>query len=375
MKPHDFVEEFVLPLVAGGTLHVGAPLGRAGYDKLRDTKIAIELDGAILEARSAIAGELLVDAVPPLLDAEALRLAVAVHDMLFLFHPGAEAISVRDRRLDQVAQFAGTLASLTPSRDPQALVARHTMLHLLPSLARTDVQVSFWVGKREFHGEEPPRRLVAWPNLRRVRQERRRVNCFAESASHPLAGGVVQQLLEGSPLTDLLHPVRLEPRFSLGKHADTLFEPELARLVAYAWLDAGLPKVGGAIAGAVLAELDGESRRQARFACAFLAHLHLCTLMGPQSEPRDPRAPRTVARFAVGGDPGLRDFYGLFAALHKEAPDLSAPADVLRDRSLSKKVDEHALACAAACGVTRVRELGTLVARAVGTIALAASNE
>ncbi len=375
MKPLEFVSDFVLPLVAGGTLHVSAPLGRAGYHRLRELKIPAELDGAILEARSAIAGELLVDAVPPLLDAEAFRLAVAVHDLLFLFHPGTASFSVRDRRLDEVARFAGTLGSLTESRDPQTLVARHTMLHLLPSLARTDVQVSFWVGKREFHGEEPPRRLVAWPNLRRVRQERRRVNCFAESASHPLAGAVVQMLLEGSPLTDLLHPVRLEPRFSLGKHADTLSDPELARLVAYAWLEAGVDRVGGAIAGAVLADLDGDSRRQARFACAFLAHLHLCSLLAPQSEPRDPRAPRTVTRFAVGGDPALRDFYGLFTALHKNAPDLCAPADVHRDPRLAKRVADHAGACAAACGVTRVRELGALVARAVGTVALAASNE
>jgi hypothetical protein len=155
MTPDRFAEQFLLPLVRGGTLHVGAPLGRVGLEKLR----AASLDGALAAdialARQAVAAELLFDPIPPPLDLEALRLAVAAHDLLFLAHPRAAAVGVRGR-LGDIAEFASKLAKLPPTLDADTLVARHTLLHLLPALGRTDVRVSFWVGKREFHGEEPP---------------------------------------------------------------------------------------------------------------------------------------------------------------------------------------------------------------------------
>jgi len=366
LAKRSFIADFVRPLVGGGTAHVGAPIGRAGLDKLRDAEHDRSALADVAVARAAVAGELLVDGAPPLFDLEALRLAVALHDLLFLFHPRADALSVRDARLEEVARFAAACARLPDTRDADTLVARHTMLHLFPSLGRTDVQVSFWVGKREFHGEEPPKRLLAWPNLRRVRQERRRVGCFAEAASHPLGAPIVRALYDGSPLTDLLHPVRLEPKLALGPRAAILREPALCRLVAYAWLAEGVERVGGALATAVLAELDGSSTENARLACALLAHLHLCQLLAPQTREARP------TRFAAGGDPALRDFYGLFAALDKASPDLAAPPDVRRDARLARRLAEHAAACAATSGAQRVAELSVLVARAGGPLALSA---
>ena len=60
------------------------------------------------------------------------------------------------------------------------------MLHHLFDLGRDDVRVSFWVGKREFHGAEPPARLLKWPELRRVREERWRVTVVGEAMADPL---------------------------------------------------------------------------------------------------------------------------------------------------------------------------------------------
>jgi hypothetical protein len=193
------------------------------------------------------------------------------------------------------------------------------------------------------------------------------VGCFAEAASHPVGAPVVAALLAGSPLTDLLTPARIEPRFDLARHARLLARPELARLVAWAWLDEGLDHVGGPVATAALAALDTPA---ARLICAFLAHLHLCTLLTP-SEPREPtRAPARPARLSVGADLPLRDFYGLFAALAKAAPDLAAPPDVHRDPRLAHKLAEHAQACAVACGPPRVAELEALVTRAFSPAAV-----
>lgn len=371
MTPAAFAEGFLSPLVAGGTLHVGAPLGRAGLDKLREAKLDGRLVAEIDAARSAVAAELLYDPIPPRLDLEALRLAVAAHDLLFLFHPRAGG--ARERKLADVAAYASALGRLEATTDADTLAARHSVLHLFPDLERTDVMVSFWVGRREFHGQEPPRRLTAWPSVRRVREDRRRVGCFVEAASHPLGAEVVRALFDGSPLTDLLHPVRIEPRLDLARHRAVLAVPEVARLVAYAWLEEGLDKVGGALATATLAALDANAAPTARFVCSFLSHLHLCALLGlgaplPAEGARERRGPPPLPHFPVGADNALRDFYGLYAALHRSTPELAAPADVRADPRLARRVADYAGQCAAACGATRVGELAALVARAGGPV-------
>jgi hypothetical protein len=77
MAAPSFIERFVLPLVAGGTLHVAAPLGRAGLLKLRDTPQDPALVAEVFAARSEVANGLLIDPIAPQLDLEALRLAAA----------------------------------------------------------------------------------------------------------------------------------------------------------------------------------------------------------------------------------------------------------------------------------------------------------
>ena len=68
------------------------------------------------------------------------------------------------RSLRAVSVYATALATLPlPDLDiddtrtaARVLAERHSMLHHLFDLGRDDVRVSFWVGKREFHGSEPP---------------------------------------------------------------------------------------------------------------------------------------------------------------------------------------------------------------------------
>jgi hypothetical protein len=364
-----FLADFVTPLVAGGHLLIGGPLGRAGLHRFGGAELPASASAMIDDARARVAASLLLDPAPPLFDRDALRLALAVHDLLFLSHPRAGDLGVRGR-LPLVAECAQSLATLEPTRAPDELVARHSLLHLLPTLSRTDVRVSFWVGKREFHGEEPPRMLTAWPNVRRVHEERWHVACFGEAASHPLGGPVVRALLDASPLTDLLHPVRIDPRFDLGRHAALLSLPSIARAVAYAWLE-DLDHVAGALAQAALAELEEAPPEVRDPVLALFSHLHLCLVLGRPHEgrgdPRDRRAgPASPQRFTVGGDPAQRDFYGLFAALSRAAPELSAPADVRGDPRFAAALAEHTAACAATCGPSRTAELERLVARKLG---------
>lgn len=368
----DFGRWFLLPLVAGGTLHVGAPLGERGLARLVEALAEggydVQLEAAIGEARAASAATLLVDPIAPQIDVATLRLAVALHDLLFFLHPAATGPLVRDRRLDQVAAYAAELARLPPTTDADDLVARHTVLRLFPVLGRNDVRVTFWAGRQEFHGAEPPGRLLAWRNLRRVQEERWRVNCFSEAAAHPLGGGVVRALLDGSPLTDLLHPMRSEPRFDLGRARAVLVEPPVCRLVAYQLLEQGLERVGGTVSQAILSELERRGPGGASFVLALASHLHLCQALAPRETGSG------VRRLGLQGDPALRDFYGLFAALIRVAPELAAPRDVRRDPGLMARVTEYATTCEAVCGATRTADLSSLIARSLGELSLVAST-
>jgi len=47
-------------------------------------------------------------------------------------------------------------------------LARHTWFARVLDVARTDTIVSWWTGSRTYLGIEAPRRLRAWPELRRV---------------------------------------------------------------------------------------------------------------------------------------------------------------------------------------------------------------
>jgi len=65
----------------------------------------------------------------------------------------------------------------------------------------------------------------------------------------------------------------------------------------------------------------------------------------------------------VQAQPGLRDFYGLFAAAQRVG--LGRPADVARDPRLKAEVDAYAGACAQLVGAERLVELVGVMARGV----------
>ncbi len=172
--PSAWLHRFVLPLVAGGDVRVQNAIGSEELELV--TSGAWEDDEAgrrIADARQALMAELLLDPPAPALDEPSVRLAAAMQNLLFLVHPDAGGLGVRRSKAARVARFAAQLASeLEPPDGAYALVARHSMLAHLFDLGRDDVRVSFWAGKREFKGAEPPPRLLKWASVRRVREER-----------------------------------------------------------------------------------------------------------------------------------------------------------------------------------------------------------
>ena len=100
--------------MAGGEVHVGAPIGGAvlaaipwliqrGDERTRH---------AIAAARHRAAAPLVVAPAPLELDEAALRLAAAVHNLLFLAHPAAGEPHYRSARVRNVAAGAVALAAL-----------------------------------------------------------------------------------------------------------------------------------------------------------------------------------------------------------------------------------------------------------------------
>jgi hypothetical protein len=375
----QWLHHFVLPLVAGGDVRVREVVGARELKLLRESDLdRDESAQRIAEARHAIVSELVMAPPEPTLDDEALRLAAAMQNLLFLLHPGSHSPSVTQRRLRAVSAYATELATLPlpeleldDSRTAARVLAeRHSMLHHLFDLGRDDVRVSFWVGKREFHGAEPPSRLLKWPELRRVREERWRVTVVGEAMADPLMKPIVTAMLTSSPLTDLFEPSRLEPRFDLLPLARWLKLPEVARAVADRWLGAGLMQMAGAYTAALMTLYnDKESRAKsaARTATAFACHVQLLSLMGKRAVTE--RDHLIELQGQVQAQPGLRDFYGLFAAAQRVG--LGRPADVAKDPRLRAEVDAYAAACAQLVGTERLLELVGVMARGVGHLQLA----
>src|SRR5262249_18652524 len=130
--------------------------------------------GPLGEARREVAEAICLECPPLEPDQESLRLVVALYDALVLTHPDVRRRSEKARA--RLAEFAERCAELAPPQGRAELVARHTMVHALFRIARTDHRVSFWAGAREFRGKKPPQRILRWGRLRRVHVDAIRIN-------------------------------------------------------------------------------------------------------------------------------------------------------------------------------------------------------
>lgn len=427
--PDEWLEQFVLPLVAGGELRVGGPIDAADLESLLEPRPKTEpLLERIARARRLVAAELVLDPPWPELDEPALRMAASLQNLLFLAHPAAHQPLRSRHRLKEVARFALQLAALGPPRRADELIDRHTLLHQLFDLGRDDMRVTFWAGRREFRGKRPPPRLLLWPTVRRVREERWRVELVTEAVNDLELRIIVRQLLFASPLTDLLHPERPEPRLEIGGLGRWLRLPEVARAVADHYLTVGLEAIGPPLALALISACGQKGQaKDVRIFTEFTCHLQLLALLGEPPEPPvgreqsaaapsrrrpagSPARPAGAAPEAMStagealaeagvldrppvrlwaarppvvderarlmrmqelaqGRDALRDFFGLFAAA--ERLGMSRPPDIAGDPRLKALFDGYARACQLVCGEPRVQELFSLLSHGVGRLELA----
>src|SRR6516225_1408636 len=137
-----FLSAFVVPLVRGGAVHVGRPLGPEALDRLARAAAAAEPEAAatLAASRLAVAARLLPTSSPPALDETSLRLAGALHDLLALSHPGLGGPGIINRQ-QRIAYAAFALAAVGPPPSAREAVDRHSLLARLPEIARVDSTV------------------------------------------------------------------------------------------------------------------------------------------------------------------------------------------------------------------------------------------
>ncbi len=356
-----FLATFVRPLVEGGDIHVGEPLemdtvlrweSELGGD-------AAEAAVAIDDARAAAAATLVVRPPALLFDAEELRLAAALYDALVLAHPSSEGFTKRRARR-RLGETAARLATVDAPETRRDLLARHTLLARLYALHRIDTHVSWWTGRADFRGQAPPRRLLLWPSVRRVREERAEIpvtDVLAGEARAPLL-----LLAAATPLTDALAlGADNRPRFRWAGKRAILEDPDLARAVAYAWLpdlhaDDAL-SVAGRAAAAFLEDWGKLPGGEARAVVAFFVHVMSLVALAEVGFP-DLDAPSPVIANALR-DPegGAAVACALPNAAARIEPALQAPPGVSEDPRLLRRFRAHRLQVEKALSAEKLREL------------------
>src|SRR5262245_38065797 len=289
----EFLDQFVRPLVAGGELHIGAPIPMSDVERW-----ATELDNASVElvavdeARTSVLSTLVCRPPAFVLDFDELALAAGLHNALFLVHPRADRWSVTDRQRRRIIDTALSLVSQPLTRERVRVMARHALLHNLFHLTRNDVTVSWWTGRARFHGQRPPARLTSWRGIRRVREEVTVVD-FDELLAVPDTAPVIATLLRRTPLTQLLDSHPGAPALHWEDAVFLLRDAELARAIAYKLVPDAPPReqvAGPARLAAAFEQMLERAPDEAdvRTVAAFLVHINALFCLGELPPPAPP---------------------------------------------------------------------------------------
>jgi hypothetical protein len=211
---------FLAPLVIGGPIVPARPIGSKTALAIGEGRPLGDIDRVahVQLARVRVARKLAaIDRLEGLTASE-WALGAALHDIVQATHPGFDAV-LRRSSPKRLLDLAGlTVSAVAPPSTAHEALSRHTWFARMFEITRTDTMLSWWVGSAKFLGEDPPARLTAWPELRRVNQ----VKVPHALMDLPAAGGAVpagpfagavMTFLERTPLTDLVTCTRDAPRF------------------------------------------------------------------------------------------------------------------------------------------------------------------
>ncbi|MBI2898047.1 MAG: hypothetical protein HYY06_31125 [Deltaproteobacteria bacterium] len=278
-----FFSGFMVPLVRGGKVEIGAPIAPGVISYFEEAVPSNGADAAeLLAARQAIAADVLAEAVPAAPSSDDIRVAAAVHNILYRTHPDLERLGAgRARR--RAAEWARRF--LEEAREPEGrneLVERHSIVWPLFRTSRVDTVLYNWSYRYRFYGREPPSRFLYWPTVRRIRQEHAETP-FGELRFDEEGLAVLSFLMRRSALTSLLTPARALPPF-IWDHdmVVALRDHAVCRAVTYAHVEQGLARTGGPLGFAFdqAASAGGLVAEDLRFLVCFYYNLLLTLAVG-----------------------------------------------------------------------------------------------
>jgi hypothetical protein len=347
----DFLTKFVRPLVAGGDLHIGAPIPGPDVARWEHELVNASVEQvAVDDARTNVLSTLVVRPPALVLDIDELSLAAGLHNALFLVHPRAELWSVSDRQRRKIIDTALSLVSQPLTRHRTRVMARHSLLHNMFHLKRSDIKVSWWTGHARFQGQRPSKRLTAWKTVRRVREEETVVG-FDELLAVPDTAPIVATLLRRTPLTQLLDSHPGSPPLHWEDAVFILRDPELARAVAYRIIPDGPPReqiAGPARLAAAFEQMLERAPDEAdvRAVAAFLVHMSalfcLAEINMREQNAKSPLISQVLAAEAAAQRPrGLTTLFALPGALSTVDPRLATPPGIEQMPALAARWKVH----------------------------------
>lgn len=216
------LQDFLAPLVLGGEMKPGRPIGGALALALSDDAAHLSVDAEKLSlvqlARIRAARKLVpIDRIDGMTGAE-WALAAVLHDIVQSAHPDLSGVfrSSAPAKVLEICQK--TLERIPAPASIREALERHTLFSRIFEITRTDTKVSWWVGSATFLGAEPPGRLTAWPELRRVHIDKtpRTLLDLPQAGGHAQPegfNGTIAMFLQRTPLTDFTTCVRSAPDF------------------------------------------------------------------------------------------------------------------------------------------------------------------
>ena len=344
----EFLEQFVFPLVAGGNVRVGAPLSEQDLERFcNELPHASVPLVAIDEARRKALATLVVRVPAFVLDADELYLAAAVHNLLFLVHPRRYRWMVTEAFVERVLAVSMVFAAQPFKRDRTRVLARHALFHGLLRLRREDTTLTWWSGRADFHGQKPPKRLLTWSRLRRLRRKTQVIG-FRELLGKSELLPTLATLLHRSPLTLLLADQQDALPFRWEDAAFVLQDAELTRAISYRAVEHSDVKTCLTVCARYGLAFEHMLARdptpgQIQLVAAFLVHLNALVMMTfPAEEVRD-----VYDRFAstvVGEDTGIRglfEFLALPEVLRSMDVCFAEPPDLQADARLASRWQQH----------------------------------
>ena len=376
----DFLQDFVLPLVRGGDMGISRPISideaeRFGQDLAHASEALVAVD----EARTAVLADLVVRPPALVLEEDDVRLAAALHNVLFLVHPDADGVTVTRRVRSRVAETARRLAAQPLSRSRRRVLARHGLLHNVFDIKRIDTKVTWWTGSADFMGQAPPARLLAWEGVRRVRREDDTAR-YDELLCSEEATPIMAILLRRSPLTQVLSSHPQAPALHWEDAVFLLRDAELARAMAYAALAPATPEQRLAAPARFAAAFEqmlerSPSDEDVRAVAAFLVHLSALLAHAEVRqhglEARSATLTTVLAPERAGKRPrGLTTFLALPNALRSVDVRLAEPPGLDDDRRLAERWRVHRAQVAEGVGEAVIETLVARLQRRLGRVGL-----